>query len=301
MVEQQPSKLNTRVRFPSPAPNKINRLYQFLRSSFARFWPRVTTGVALAPFVSSAGIIKGCAMSRTETIEPDALSRGAYSASEGLRLLNYSRTASPVQHVSRNTVARWLRGYSLGTDGERYSEPLWKPDYSNEDDVIEFSFRDLIELRFVKAFRDAGLSLPAIRECYQRAAEEVRDDRPFSTQKFRTDGRTIFLEITKGLHEAKLIDLRRRQNVFRTIVEPSLKDLEFDATAVARWFPNERKSIVIDPTRSFGRPIAQSGVPTEVLHRAFKAEGSVQKVVWLYNVSTIEIKDAIAFEQRLAA
>jgi hypothetical protein len=32
MVEQQPSKLNTRVRFPSPAPNNFNGLARVLRS-----------------------------------------------------------------------------------------------------------------------------------------------------------------------------------------------------------------------------------------------------------------------------
>jgi DNA-binding transcriptional MerR regulator len=242
-------------------------------------------------------------MLKREPAESDALGRGAYGATEGLRLLNFSRSNAPVRHVSRNTVARWLRGYDFGTDGEGHSEPLWHPDYSNEDNLIEFSFRDLIELRFVKAFRDIGLALPTIRECYQRAAEEVHDERPFSTRKFRTDGKTIFLEITEGIQEAKLVDLRRRQNVFRTIVEPSLKDLEFDASAVARWFPLgiARKSIIIDPTRAFGRPIAASGVPTEVLSRAVTVEGSVAKVGRLYNVSTAEVKDAVAFEKRLAA
>lgn len=243
-------------------------------------------------------------MGRAESREPDALSRGAYSASEGLRLLNFSRGSAPVRHVSRNTVARWLRGYDFGTDENGgHSEPLWQPDYSNDDDLIEFSFRDLIELRFVKAFRDLGLGLPTIRACYQRAAEEVHDDRPFSTQKFRTDGKTIFLEITEGLQEAKLVDLRRRQNVFRTIVEPSLKDLEFEASAVARWFPlgPNRRSVVIDPARSFGRPIAASGVPTEVLDRAVTTEGSIEKVARLYEVSPAEVRSAVSFERKLAA
>jgi uncharacterized protein (DUF433 family) len=243
-------------------------------------------------------------MRKPESKEPDALSRGAYSATEGLRLLNFSRGSAPVRHVSRSTVARWLRGYDFGTDDDGgHSEPLWRPDYSNDDDLIELSFRDLIELRFVKAFRDIGLALPTIRECYQRAADEVHDERPFSTQKFRTDGKTIFLEITEGIQEAKLVDLRRRQNVFRTIVEPSLKDLEFDASAVARWFPlgTARKTVVVDPARAFGRPIAASGIPTEVLSRAVAVEGSIAKVVRLYDVTSAEVKSAMTFERKLAA
>jgi DNA-binding transcriptional MerR regulator len=91
-------------------------------------------------------------------------------------------------------VARRIRGYNFGENGDGRLEPLWHPDNGNDDNLIEFSFRDLIELRFVKAFRDAGLALPTTRACYERAAEEVHDARPFSTRKFRTDGKTISLK-----------------------------------------------------------------------------------------------------------
>jgi uncharacterized protein (DUF433 family) len=207
--------------------------------------------------------------------------------------------------VSRQTIARWVRGYDFGPAGElRHSPPLWVPDYVNENDQIELSFRDLIELRFVKAFRDIGLSLPTIRECFKRAVEEIQDERPFSTRRFRTDGKSIFLDITNNLPDGELIDLRRRQHVFRTVVEPSLKDLEFDASVVTRWFPlgMRRKSVVLDPTRAFGRPIvARVGVPTEVLVDAIKTEGSAERVAALYEVRVDEIRDARQFEERLAA
>jgi uncharacterized protein (DUF433 family) len=236
--------------------------------------------------------------------EPDALGRGAYSAVEGLRLLNFTRPGLQ-QHsrVSRQTVARWLRGYDHGSQNSRRSDPLWKPDYENEDDLIELSFRDLIELRFVKAFRDLGLGLPTIRECYRRAVEEVRDERPFSTQKFRTDGKTIFLEITEMDSEGRMIDLKRRQNVFRSFIEPSLRDLEFDASAVSRWFPMgiRTRAVVVDPSRSFGRPVVQRGVPTELVAEAVKLEGSIERVSKLYGLPKAEINSALAFEQHLAA
>lgn len=237
-------------------------------------------------------------------MELDALGRGAYSAVEGLRLVNFSRPGLPsARRVSRNTVARWLRGYSHGEDNAHHSEPLWKADYQNEDDQIELSFRDLIELRFVKAFRDLGIGLPTIRDCYRRAVEEIQDDRPFSTQRFRTDGKTIFLEITEKDHDGRMIDLKKRQQVFRTMVEPSLRDLEFDASTVSRWYPlgMRQRSVVIDPSRSFGRPIVRHGVPTEVLAGAVKTEGSVEAVVRLYEVPKAEVRSAIEFEARLAA
>ena len=132
--------------------------------------------------------------------EVSAFNRGVYNAAEGLRLLNFTRNpVANVKHISRQTVSRWLRGYDHGQEPAHHSEPLWRPDYENDDGQIELSFRDLIELRFVKAFRDLGLSLPTIRECFKRAADEVQDDRPFSTQRVRTDEKTIFLEITDKL------------------------------------------------------------------------------------------------------
>ena len=236
--------------------------------------------------------------------EMDALGRGAYSAAESLRLLNFNRPGLPsVRRVSRNTVARWLRGYSHGEEGAHHSEPLWEPDYRNEGDQIELSFRDLIELRFVKTFRDLGVGLKTIRDCYRRAVDEVHDERPFSTQRFRTDGKTIFLDITEKDHDGRLIDLKKRQQVFRTIIEPSLRDLEFDASVVARWYPlgMRHRSVVIDPARSFGRPIVQRGVPTEILADAIRLEGSMEAVASLYEVPKSEVLAAAEFEQRLAA
>jgi hypothetical protein len=152
--------------------------------------------------------------------EDPVLGRGVYGAADALRLINFRRRPdAPTRSISRQTIARWLRGYNYSRDGEvRHSDPLWHPDYANEDETIELSFRDLIELRFVKAFRDVGLSPPTIRECFMRAVEAVKDERPFSTQRFRTDGKTIFLEITHDVREGELLDLKRRQGAFHRLV-----------------------------------------------------------------------------------
>lgn len=238
----------------------------------------------------------------------DALGRGAYGATEAMRLINFQRpgvTSRGVEprSISRSTVARWLYGY---TQGVTEAAPLWEPDYPivEDDYTLEVSFRDLIELRFVKTFRDMSLSLQTIRKCFDLAVEAVHDQRPFSTQRFRTDGETIFLEITNSVDEGKLLDLKRRQNAFHRIVEPSLHDLEFDAEVLARWYPlgTGRKSVVVDPARSFGRPIvAEGGVPTETLWLAAKVEGSVERVAKLYELPAPAVRDAIAFQDRLAA
>ena len=238
--------------------------------------------------------------------QPIVLGRGVYGAAEALRLINFRADTLPEARraVSRQTVTRWLRGYDLDAHGEaRHSPPLWTPDYTNDDGQIELSFRDLIELRFVKAFRDAGVSLATIRLCFERAAELVDDCRPFSTKRFHTDGRTIFLEITHGLQDHALIDLRQRQTVFRSFVSPSFRDLEFDADVVARWFPlGMRRTVVVDPEFGFGRPISSEGhVPTEVLANAAEVEGSIERAARFYDVPVGSVRDALAFKMKLAA
>ena len=165
------------------------------------------------------------------------------------------------------------------------------------------SFRDLIELRFVKAFIDAGLGLKTIRNCLDYARECVNDPRPFSTRRFRTDGRTIFLESAAKTGDPELLDLKRRQYAIKQVIERSFKDLDISNDAVARWRPlNGKASIVIDPARAFGQPIAtKSGVPTVALADAVGAEGSIDSVARLYLIPQTVVRDAVRFETLLAA
>jgi len=168
---------------------------------------------------------------------------------------------------------------------------------------MELGFRDLIELRFVQAFIEAGLNLFTIRNCLNYARGLVNDPRPFSTSRFQTDGKTIFLDSAEKAEDTQLLDLKKRQYVIKRIIERSFKDLDTDNNAVSRWRPFKGKSsIVIDPERAFGQPVAaQYGVPTIVLSQAVLAEGSVSAVARLYEVPANVVRDAVAYEKMLLA
>jgi uncharacterized protein (DUF433 family) len=226
--------------------------------------------------------------------DADLFGVGSYTIQEAARLLR-----TPALNISR-----WMKGYSYRRDGKVHtSPPLWRTQWPITDDgQLEIGFRDLVELRFIKAFTDAGVGLLAIRNCMDLARELVKDDRPFSTRRFRTDGRTIFLESAKQTGgDKETLDLKQRQYVFGKVIERTFKDLDIEAGAVARWRPyNGRDSIVIDPNRSFGQPIAaESGVPTIVLAQAVEAEGSQERVARLFEVSLAAVKDAVRFENTL--
>lgn len=237
----------------------------------------------------------GIALLRISGHTQDALGLGFYSAVDAARLLKM-----PVVNVRR-----WLGGYSYQRGGSSHSvPPLWEPDLPKVESKVELSFRDLIELKFVNAFVEAGLGLKTIRNCLDYARDVVENDRPFSTSRFRTDGKSIFLEsIERDQPESVLLDLKKHQYAFAKVLEHSFKDLDLDGDEVTRWRPFKGKdSIVLDPQRSFGQPItAEYGVPTKALAESVVAEGSLDRVAAIYEVSLEAIRDSVRFERELQA
>lgn len=219
---------------------------------------------------------------------------GIYTAPEAARMVG----------MGAQTLRRWVQGYAhKGKDDRPQHEPaLWTPQYDPDAaDAVLLGFRDLIEARIVNALRKKRIGLPTIRVCMERAKEIVGQERPFSTSQFKTDGKNIFLEITRDLDEPELIDLKHKQGVFRRVVEPSLADLDFGVDGAERWWLlHGRKTIVADPERSFGQPIiADHGIATATIAQALKAEGSIDKVARLYEIKPRLVKDAIAYEAQV--
>jgi uncharacterized protein (DUF433 family) len=197
-------------------------------------------------------------------------------------------------------IRRWLLGYHYRVRGERrWSPPIVQPLFEPIDGEVSISFLDLIELRFVNAFLEKGVSWKILREVYEKAVDIVGHRRPFSTRKFKTDGSTIFAEIGRRERKAAL-ELRAGQMGFWSIISPFYKDLEIDKDEVSRWKPAPQ--VVIDPQLNFGQPtVSRNGVPTRILHRAFLVEKSIGTVASWYGVSRQAVKAAIRFEERLAA
>ena len=176
--------------------------------------------------------------------------------------------AARLIHADRGAVKRWLFGYDYTrqhSDGRRqhHSDPLWTPQHSNAalgEKVI--GFRDLLELRIVKEFVQHGVSMLVVRRCLEFAkAEFGMADYPFTSQRFCTDGRTIFREVLRDGQEPEILDLRSRQYVIREIIKPSLySGIEYDGEMARRWYPEgrDRKTIVVDPAMQFGKPVLKA-------------------------------------------
>jgi uncharacterized protein (DUF433 family) len=169
---------------------------------------------------------------------------------------------------------------------------------------LALSFLDLVEVKFVDAFLQLGVSWAVLRRARQKAQETFRESHPFCSSRFATDGHAIFVELHEATGEASLVDIARDQRVFGEIVKPFLKELEFSKDNVLlRWRPmGAGHQVVLDPKRSFGQPIVDTeGVPTRVLSQAIKATKSMAEVVRWFEVKERSVRDAMEFEKRLAA
>jgi uncharacterized protein (DUF433 family) len=214
------------------------------------------------------------------------IGRGVYGIGDAARLAQ----------IPRQRVARWATGLVRARRVEAHA--------------LALNFLDLMELRAVEQFRRAGVSLQAIRRAHERASEVVGHEHPFSTRTFKTDGRTILMELAKeqARREAALLDLLRQQLVFGRILEPYLRGVEFGREKLpVRWWPLDRAGgIVLDPERCFGQPIvAREGIPAAVLAATARAEGgdaaSIRRAAHWYGVPPAAVRSALRFEESLAA
>ena len=219
------------------------------------------------------------------------IGHGVYTLAEGERLTG----------IPRASIRRWTQGHTYRYGNEvRYTPPAIQSRMEPIDGTPALEFQDLLEVRFLNTFREAGVSWKAIRIASQRAKELLGRHHPFSSRIFKTDGRTILAELVREAGDKVLLDLVRDQYEFERIITPFLyRGIEFDdLDEPRRWWPlGQDRQVVLDPERAFGAPIVpQQGIPTRLLYSTFQAERSVELVSHWYGVSAIAVADAIEFE-----
>ncbi|MGY1426551.1 DUF433 domain-containing protein [Lysobacter sp. A289] len=222
---------------------------------------------------------------------------GVYSYADAARFIG----------ARSSQLRRWTLGYiHKSPSGERkLSPPLW-PTQLSETGIEGLGFKDLIELRFVRAFRNEGVPLQVIRRTLEEARDEFASPYPFTCKKFKTDGRRIFMEVIEETGDESLVDIVKRQNVIQKVIGPSLREgVELDMQGEAmRWFPlRGSKSVVFDPARKFGQPIlAEYDIPTIAIVDAVSAEGGNEKrVAKLYEIPLSAVRRALEFEAKVVA
>lgn len=235
----------------------------------------------------------GCAREEVAVLD-DLVGVGLYTPAEAGRLLR----------IQPQKISRWLRGHDA--KGKHY-DPLWKSEVHLDDGTPFLGFLDLMETRVVDAFIKQGVSSQRMRTAIKLAQEVMNECHPLATNRFRTDGRDVFLQVIEqdedGQDREKLLSLFNRQYAFKEVLDPVLRTVDFgDDGHAALWWPQGRKArIMVDPTRSFGAPIeGESFIQTAVLASEAEFLG-VDVTANLYRVSKGAVKRAVDFERSLAA
>lgn len=228
------------------------------------------------------------------------LGGGLYTVSEAARLLQLEARA----------VRRWVAGYDFyGRSGAtRFSEPLFKRSLEPVGGLVELTFRDLVELLFIKHFLGSGVSMYVIRKTAEAAAQMFGvESHPFFLKRFKTDGQTIYAvmqleEAEVQPEEMYLLDIHKRQHALMDIVAPFFLQFDYavDSDTVQRWWPMGReRQVMVDPEVSRGAPVlASSGVPTLALAEFAKAGRKVEVIADWYEISPGAVQDALEFEHR---
>lgn len=224
------------------------------------------------------------------------IGKGIYSISE----------VSKLTGLKNVQVLRWTYGYAYKYKNEKRNSPaIIEHDYEKIGKKGALSFLDLIQIIFIKQFRDYGVSVPAIRIAAKRASELMNFSHPFATHKFFTDKRTIIAQIASETNEPELIDLVRQQYEMNEIVNPLLVGgIDFLKSDVAqRWWPQGKESgVVLDPNLNFGKPTVEAvNIPTEILVKSYEVHGSFQKVAEWYEIEEKHVAAALNFESSLVA
>ena len=201
--------------------------------------------------------------------------------------------------VSSEVSRRYVRDYK-GRDGR------WGGGEQRLEGRYYATFRDLMELRFVNAFRIAGVSWRRILRAAEYAGQRFNTHYPFSHRRFQTDGADIFTYRASGLEQIS----QKGQMAFAAIIGPSLFDpVQYIDDVPARWYPAEEwglrgvgREVMVDPGFSFGAPVvSECRIPTDTLYRNFIAEGrSAAAVARSYMISENAVEQAVAFDEELA-
>ena len=213
----------------------------------------------------------------------------------GIGLYSIPDAARIIRTPSR-TLYNWAQGYSFRRDSKRVSEiaPLIDRDYPELIDQKILTFLDLVELSMVRLFRGHGVSMRTIREASKRLAEKYGTNHPFAVAGVRTDGKRVF--------DKDFEELGRYQFVIDVAAQPFFKQLEYRDDIAFRLWPLGEGRVVIDPKRSFGKPLIHHGsVPTYSLYKMRVAGESSERISRWWGVSVKAVEDAIEYETSLAA
>ena len=167
-----------------------------------------------------------------------------------------------------------------------------------------FDFNELIEAHTIYSLRKLGVSLQKIRLAHEKLSKLFSTAYPFAKKGVLSDGNSVLFDL-KNSGERYLLNVSHDiQTEFRDMVLPFCTKLEFDEeTDLAKrfWPLGKRRMIVVDPRRSFGRPVIQgTNILSETIFGMLRGGESITNIVAQYDIPESAVKDAKEFHLKVA-
>ena len=220
------------------------------------------------------------------------LGTGIYTLPDAARILG----------LRLSKLRRWLKGSEEGMVRDapgRYGVTAFGIEGTGREKHMDFL--SLIELYTVMRLREWGVSFSTIRRAREDLARRLRVDHPFAVQTLFIDGARLLTEDNDLQYELGT----NGQIAMRSVLEPFLQRIDFeDSTQLAqRFYPQGREHhVVVDPHRSFGRPVvSNTSITTEAIASLFKGGESIEALTLQFDLNEPQVRDALSFENCLAA
>ena len=144
---------------------------------------------------------------------------------------------------------------------------------------------DLVEVVVIGRLKEEGFRLRRIRQINEYCQQVLSASRPLVTERFRTDGRDVFVMASNGY----LLDVLHGAGMqaWDEVLDPFLDTLDYEDELARSWWPRGKEEpVVVDPDYGFGLPvISGSGVRTEIIAERRRAGDTDEKIADDFGVS----------------
>ena len=163
------------------------------------------------------------------------------------------------------------------------------------------SFFNVVEARFLNAYRQRGVSMQKIRLALDFVSESLTGfERPLLKPDFETDGKELFIQLQQAGKSARLLEASSGgQLVWPEAVQAHFKSLDRDDRGdPTRLWLDDRRKVMLDPGHGWGLPvIAGSGVRTDILYERLEAGEDLAGVAEDFSLSRSAVEAAVAWER----
>lgn len=168
------------------------------------------------------------------------------------------------------------------------------------------SYMQLVESSVITVFRGLGVSLQRIRKAHLYLRQTFNIQHPFAQLQLKTNGAHVIKSIDDPeLSVAPvLIADEYGQEAWGELITERLDEFDYAKSGLASrwWLRGRERQIVIDPNVSFGMPsIERTGVATWAIAGRVNSGESVYSVAEDFQITEMEVQDAVDFELEIAA